>query len=81
MYILMLYIALIAGGPEQGYVVQAYTSELQCEQAKQDIWAQMNRSYPEEERILYRFLCLKKPLSQPLRRVYVTDNNLHGRHR
>ena len=71
MYILTLYIVLFLGGPEQVYQIKTYMSELQCEQAKIEVWRQMDLSYPEEERYLYRFDCVKT--GQPkLRRIYAT---------
>ena len=71
MYILTLYIVLFLGGPEQAYQIKTYMSELQCEQAKEKVWSDMNQAYPAEEHILYRFDCVKT--GQPkLRRIYAT---------
>ena len=59
MYILILHIVLVFGGPEQAYPVKLYSSEELCEQAKVAIWNDMDATYPEAEHILYRFTCTK----------------------
>lgn len=59
MWTLVFYIVLIVGSPETPYLIAAYPTFELCNEARIDIWTQMNAVYPPSEQKLYRFVCEK----------------------